>query len=86
MLPHSKKQRNSPLLRHQTAHVLSPSRLLPLFSVHKKPHTNAPLSVVYGVACGFSVYLVNIFNYCIKSSKGIVAGMVNVGMRHNGTR
>lgn len=33
----------------------------------------------------FSVYLVNIFNYCIKSSKGIVAGMVNVGMRHNGT-
>lgn len=37
----------------KTAHVLSPRRLLHLllFSVHKKPHTNAPLSVVYGVVC-----------------------------------
>lgn len=70
----------------KTPNRSSPSRLLPLFSVHKKPHTNAPLSVVYGVACGFSVYLVNIFNYCIKSNKGIVAGTVNIGMRHNGTR
>lgn len=47
-----KEAKEQSLVKTPNRSCFKSKQALPLFAVHMKPHTNAPLSVVYGVVCG----------------------------------